>query len=164
MLTSYWFGPWLPLHSWHPLLSLHISCKPADRLCPVLLCHLLQPVKRQDKIRFLEAFWTGMEGLYWSCVWGTAWQLWWPLRPQWWYTPFCLPSFHSAFWLLKLSISLLPLFPCQLSSIPSTHCLFQLLSTPLWNDTLLSCGFSSSSGFIFFFFFFFPDFHFSKRN
>lgn len=32
MLTSYWFGPWLPLYSQHPLLSLCISCITADCL------------------------------------------------------------------------------------------------------------------------------------
>lgn len=127
-----------------------------------LLHHLLGQVKRQDKTKIFGGSECAQRVCTWSGVWGTAWQLQQPLGAQWWNFLFLSPSFHSAFWLLKLSISFFSLFPCQLFSIPST-CFSAFNSRVLPCEMLLS----SLVDFLLLQVFFpppFPNFHCSKRN
>lgn len=127
-----------------------------------LLHHLLGQVKRQDKTKVFGGSECARRVCTRSGVWGTTWQLQQLLGAWWWNFLFLSPSFHSAFWLLKLSISFFSLFPCQLFSIPST-------CFSAFNSRLLPCEMLLSSlvEFLLLQVFFpppFSDFHCSKRN
>lgn len=113
--------------------TLHVK----QQIAYKLLHHLLGQVMRQDKTKIFGGSECAWRVCTWSGVWGTAWQLQQPLGARWWNFPFLSPSFHSAFWLLKLSISFFSLFPCQLFSIPST-CFSAFNSRVLPCEMLLS--------------------------